>query len=413
MRRRSRPVGLITGPTRRSGWRLGWWLGGGLLALAATSWATERLVDWLWMGELGYRPVFWLILDLRLALLAAAFVPLALYFWLNVRAAARLAQRVREMSGSPGDVMLDLLARSAPLRLALAAALAFLVALGFTALWDDLVRFAYGTSFGVADPLLGRDVGFYVFRLPLLEHLLRLAYVITLATLVAQAALVASLGVFNAWDRLDAATRAGATALIGWNLAALALAASAGYLLDRFHLLYASHGTVWGPGFVDARLVMPSLWVMAAVALAVAVAAVVAIRRQDLRLMGWAVAGAVGAHIVLLWILPASVQAIFVDPNELARERPYLEHNIAATRRAFGIDTVTERDYPATSDLDMRDIAENRETVRNIRLWDYRPLLVACGKSSRSGSTTGSTTSTWTATGWPTATSRRCWPRAS
>ena len=64
-----------------------------------------------------------------------------------------------------------LLARSAPLRLALSAVLAFLVALGVAALWDDLVRFAFGTSFGVADPLLGRDVGFYVFRLPLLEHL--------------------------------------------------------------------------------------------------------------------------------------------------------------------------------------------------------------------------------------------------
>jgi uncharacterized membrane protein (UPF0182 family) len=71
------------------------------------------------------------------------------------------------------------------------------------------------------------------------------------------------------------------------------------------------------------------------------------------------------------------VQALFVDPNELARERPYLEHNIAGTRRAFGIDAVDERAYPATSDLVMRDIETNRETVRNIRLWDYRPLLVA------------------------------------
>ena len=104
----------------------------------------------------------------------------------------------------------------------------------------------------------------------------------------------ASLGVFNAWDRLDQATRDGATALLGWNLALLALTASAGYLLDRFRLLYASAGTVWGPGFVDARLLMPSLWLMAAVALAVAVAAVIAVRRRRIRPMGWAVAGAVG-----------------------------------------------------------------------------------------------------------------------
>jgi uncharacterized membrane protein (UPF0182 family) len=329
------------------------------------------------MGELGYRPVFWLILDLRLALLAAAFVPLVLYFWLNVRAASRLARRARESSGFAGDVTLDLLARSARRARGGAAALAVRVARGVAALWDDLVRFAYGTSFGLADPLLGRDVSFYVFRLPLLEHLARLAYVITLAVLAAQITLAATLGVFNAWDRLDEATRAGSTALLGWNLPLLALAASAGYLLDRFRLLHASAGTVWGPGFVDARLLMPSLGLMAAVALAVAAAAVVAVRRRRPRLMGWAVMAAIGAHVLLLWLLPSSVQALLVDPNELARERPYLEHNIAATRRAFGIDAVDERAYPAASDLAMRDIEANRETVRNIRLWDYRPLLVA------------------------------------
>ena len=377
MRRWQRPIALIPGPARVSRRRLGWWLGAGLIALAAASWAAERLVDWLWMGELGYRPVFWRMLDLRLALLAAAFVPLCLYFWLNVRAAARLAVVARETIGSPGSATLVLLSGTAPLRLGLAAVLAFLLALGFAGQWDDLVRFVYGASFGVVDPLLRRDAGLYVFRLPLFDTLARLAFLVALAALVAQATLAASLGIFNDWGRLDEATRAGATAVLGWNLAVLALAASAGYLLDRFHLLYAAHGTVWGPGFVDARLVMPSLWLMAAVALAVAAAALVTVHRRDLRLMGWAVAGAVGAHVVLLWLLPGSVQAILVDPNELARERPYLEHNIAATRRAFGIDAVAERAYPATSDLEMRDLENNRETVRNIRLWDYRPLLVA------------------------------------
>ena len=82
---------MIPGPSAAtSGQRLGWWAVGGLLALVAAFWLTERAVDWLWMGTLGYRPVFWRILDLRFALFAAAFVPLALYFWLNLRWALRV-----------------------------------------------------------------------------------------------------------------------------------------------------------------------------------------------------------------------------------------------------------------------------------------------------------------------------------
>jgi uncharacterized protein len=381
MSRGEHPIAMITGPARRARRHLGWWAGGGVLVgLVAASWAAERLVDWLWMGALGYRDVFWHILHLRLALFAAALLLLTLYFWLNVRGASRLAARTREVTGRPADQTLDLLERSPRLRVALPALVAFVFALGFAGLWDDLVRFRSGGSFGEADPLLGLDVGFYVFRLPLLEDLARLAWAIALGALVAQAALLASLGVVNDWERRDDTTRARAAALLGWNLAALALAASAGYVLDRFRLLYASDGTVWGPGFVDARLVMPSLWLMAAIALAVAVLALVAVRRRDLRLMGWAVAGAVGAHVLLLGVLPGSVQAVFVDPSELARETPYLEYNIAATRRAFGIDHVAERDYPAAADLEMRDLQENRETVRNIRLWDYRPLLRTLGQ---------------------------------
>ncbi len=71
---------LIPGPSPRRASRLGWWAVGGVLALAAAFWLAERIVDLLWMGGLGYRTVFWQILDLRFGLFAAAFVPLC---WLS------------------------------------------------------------------------------------------------------------------------------------------------------------------------------------------------------------------------------------------------------------------------------------------------------------------------------------------
>ena len=366
---------MIPGPSRPSAGRLGWWIVGCFLALVAAFWLTERAVDWLWMGTLGYRSVFWQIIDLRFALFAAAFFPLALVFWLNLRWALRLMEGWRQATGAQIAPALVQLERSALLRRALPALLAFIVAIWFAGIWDDAVRFLYGGRFGLADPLLGRDVGFYVFRLPLVEAVVRAVFVIALLLLLAQAGLVVGLGVFRDWTRLDDATRAATMSALGWNLAAVALASSAGYILDRFSLLYASSGTVWGPGYVDVHVVMPALWLMAAIAFGMAVLAVAAARRRDLRLMAWGIGGAVGAHLVLLGVLPAAIQAVYVDPNELDRERQYLEHNIAFTRRAFGIDGVSERSYSATQNLEMRDLADNQDTVRNIRLWDYRPLL--------------------------------------
>ena len=118
------------------------------MALVAAFWLTERAVDWLWMGTLGYRPVFWRILDLRFALFAAAFVPLALYFWLNLRWALRVMAAWRRATGAPLDPALADLERSSLLRRALPCLLAFFLAIGFAGAWDDAVRFLYGAPFG-------------------------------------------------------------------------------------------------------------------------------------------------------------------------------------------------------------------------------------------------------------------------
>ena len=271
--------------------------------------------------------------------------------------------------------MLAELERSVLLRRALPILLALVVAIGFAGLWDDAIRFLYGGSFGVADPLLGRDLGFYLFRLPLLDAIVRGVFYVALVLLLAQAGLGVGLGVFRDWARLDEATQSSTALAVGYNLAALALAASAGYVLDRFHLLYAAEGTVRGPGFVDVHVVMPTLWLMAAIAFAVAALTVRAALAPRLAAhgMGRGRRGR-GAHRPA-WGASGAIQSVYVEPNELAREQPYLEHNIAFTRRAFGIDGVSERSSDATRSLEMRDLADNQDTVRNIRLWDYRPLL--------------------------------------
>ena len=81
--------------------------------------------------------------------------------------------------------------------------------------------------------------------------------------------------------------------------------------------------------------------------------------------------------LVILGIIPAVVQSYIVQPNELALERPFLEHNIRLTRQAYQLDRVEERPFGAVNDLSLAAVARNSDTLKNVRLWDWKPVLQA------------------------------------
>ncbi len=81
-----------------------------------------------------------------------------------------------------------------------------------------------------------------------------------------------------------------------------------------------------------------------------------------------------------LGIYPALLQRFRVTPNELEAERPVHPHNIRMTRQAYGLDRIVEQEFPARDTLDARAIERNEATIKNIRLWDYRPLLRTYGQ---------------------------------
>src|SRR6202008_2573566 len=54
----------------------------------------------------------------------------------------------------------------------------------------------------------------------------------------------------------------------------------------------------------------------------------------------------IAAVFALELALPAIVRAVYVRPNEISIERPYIERHIQATRAAFGLDrNATERTF--------------------------------------------------------------------
>ncbi|HEY0430520.1 MAG TPA: UPF0182 family protein, partial [Pyrinomonadaceae bacterium] len=145
--------------------------------------------------------------------------------------------------------------------------------------------------------------------------------------------------------------------------------------LSRFPYLWQEHQTFSGVTFAEANYLLPALYLVClALLLSAAIALLNAFSKRGLRLLLLALAIPIAVYVVGVFLVPSYVTSFIVKPNELGRETPYIEHNIAWTRRAFGLEQVELREFEAASSTEALDTAANRPTLENIRLWDWRAL---------------------------------------
>ena len=348
----------------------------GVVLLAGLE-AVPFYTDWLWFAEVGYVPVFLKTAALRGSLLVVAGLVAYLFLSLNLRAAVRARPpdvfwELEEPMGLPSRVVLEpLLTR---LITPVVAAVALGLGLAASAEWLTLLLYQAAQPFGVADPLFGQDVGFYVFRLPFWQELLGWGFRLVGLTLLGTA-LVYFLGrVLVLTARGPVITARARAHLLG--LVALLLGAKAlDFYLDRFDLLYSQRGGVFGATYTDVNATLPALSWLAALAVLCAGAAILQIFRRGARPVFAGLIVLAGGWILGVWAYPALVQRLRVAPNALVAESPYIAHHIRLTRRAFALDHVEEREFPARETLVPADIAKNSPTLRNVRLWDGAPLL--------------------------------------
>ncbi|MGH7400536.1 MAG: UPF0182 family protein, partial [Candidatus Rokuibacteriota bacterium] len=162
--------------------------------------------------------------------------------------------------------------------------------------------------------------------------------------------------------------------------AGLLVLRAAGFWLDRFDLLFSPRSVVFGAAYTDVHASLPVLQWLVVLAVLCAAACVFQIFRPGWRFL---VAGLV--VLVVLWVVglgiaPALLQSYRVKPNELVYERPYIEHNIRMTRQAYALDRMVEKDFAAEDNLNAAALERNNLTIKNVRLWDHRPLLTTYGK---------------------------------
>ena len=334
------------------------------------------------MRQLGYSGVFWTLLSLRWELFCAAFVVALLYLWINLRLAARNGATFRAghlTSESTVAAKLDIQISPTVFKLAtaaIAAVAALIFALIFYAQWDTYLRFRYGGSFGLSDPLFGVDAGFYLFRLPFYELLQGSLTALALITLLAVLAFYAYFGLLRS-SRTGQMEGRSAKAVPHLSTLFFVLIASFGwgFYLDHYELLYSTQGVVYGAGYTADHVTRIAFWIMVGAAAALCALLVLNIFQPRFRAIKIGSGIYVALYFIAVLLVPTLFQRFAVQPNELARETPYLKNNIEFTRKAFGLDAIQDTSYPALSDLTSDVIARNQDTIQNIRLWDYRPLL--------------------------------------
>jgi len=346
------------------------------LVLTLLLFAPGLFVEYLWMSELGYEGVYWTILVTQISLFSVVILVAAVYFVVNFRVLVnRLPPSWAANFGQEGQSSAPI-TRDRVRRLAytIGGVLSLLFAAGFAGQWDGLLRYLYAVPYGQTDPVYGLDLSFYMLELPFVQALqsglVGLAF-LGLLTLVTGYILAGQIGVDNGQFQLPMPV----VKHLGVNVIILLIGWAWGFYLDRYEVLMEGGGAVFGAGYTDIHITIPALWVMVFATMLLALLVGVNLYQRRLRVLGLGVAAYVVTLVIAMIVAPTLVNQFTVTPNELSVEEPYLEDNIRLTREAYGLSDVTERSYPARANLTPEDITANRETIKNIRLWDPRLLI--------------------------------------
>jgi uncharacterized membrane protein (UPF0182 family) len=365
------------GPTR--GRRFPWLiLAIAMLALVSTAGQIVGFyTDWLWFSEVQFTSVFLTVLQAQILVGIVTGAVFFLILYGNVMVARRLRPRdalvaVDDVVGLPSPEILDPYVRR--LAFPLSVMIALLAGWSGTDRWDLVLKALNPTPFGIRDPLFDQDAAFYVFRLPLWNSL----YGWLMGSLVVSGLAVivvyfCARGIHLSPSSVSISRRARGHLLV---LAALLLLLkAAGYRLAMFDLLFSRRGVAFGAGYADVHAQLPVLKVLVVMSGLVALLCLVTIRLSSVRPLVWSAAALVGVAILGGMAYPGLIQRYRVSPNEIDKEKPYIDFNIRYTRLAYGLDNIEEREFPAVETLTLQDLRTNEATLKNIRLWDTRPLL--------------------------------------
>ncbi|MFP4415772.1 MAG: UPF0182 family protein [Chitinivibrionales bacterium] len=361
-----------------------WFLVWVVLALIGSNIFFHFYTEYLWFSNLDYTRRFWTVLTAESTLYAIGAAVTFLFFFIVIKVA--LGKSSGFSSWRPAAIT--------------AALLAAFTGLGAGALWEKALLYIYQVQSPVSEPVFNRPVSYYLFSLPFYSELIPL--VVTLLVVgtgtAAVTSMVSTAGIRSGnFDSGQASKRMWKVAgLLMFLVGALLLVLAFNSYLDLFRLLFNRSGPVVGADYVDVNYRTIGLYLTIGAYLLGAILLVGGGVSKTFRrkVLGFQIqqrpggksirkrtlvipAVLVGLVILFRWAIPQLVASLYVEPNEISLQLPYVKRNITYTRYAFSIDSarIDQVQYNVGGDVTPQVADENPQALQNVRLWDWRALM--------------------------------------
>jgi uncharacterized protein len=372
------PEIIDVGPRKRWRWKI-WVVVAAILLLFSLSRIVSIYISALWFGSLGYSSVYWYVFKAKVALffgsaiLTALLLSATFLLFQRLFGAYAFEQRTIILNNQPFQFSPAKFIR--PLGWLIAVLVGLIYGVSLKEHWRQFALFWHQPPTNIYDPIFGKSLGFYLFSLPLYDLLSSWLMGVTFIILLAALA-YSLLGLPQTVLKPSVRWSSGAAFRgVCCALALFLLVVSWRTYLSRFPFLWEDHAIFSGVTYTEAHYTLPALLIVCVALIIAAIILLVnafAVRRFSLLLIALAIPVAV--YVIGVVLVPAYVQSFIVKPNEIDRESPYIGYNIEWTRRGFGLDQIEQRDFEAETSTAALDLPNNRESLENIRLWDWRAL---------------------------------------
>jgi uncharacterized membrane protein (UPF0182 family) len=340
--------------------------------------ATTIYVEVLWHAQVGYADVFWRRARWEWGLRIGAGVAVGVLVFLNLHIVSKTLGAIQIKRRFGNLEISEQLPRSYVMWGM--GGMSVLLAFWFGAAVPrnsglQLLLLLNTSPWGIQDPVLQNDVGFYVFWLPVLLTMVTFALIVTFLVLTLATAGYAATGALR-WGpkKLDAEdlTRIHLGALL-----ALFMVLLGGRLyLERFWLLLDGTSAVAGIfGATDAQARLSVLQTLSIICVASGAGAMWGIWKKRAGPLFASFAAVVLGMIVIGQLYPSFVQRFRVEPNQLVSETPYIEYNLEFTRIGFGLDRLDRRSFEYDADEPV-DWGVAAEQFAGLPVWGADALAV-------------------------------------
>jgi uncharacterized protein len=355
---------------------------------------TALYPDVLWFESFGYESIWWFVFNSKIAVFLTFFFASFAIIFLNVKIALHLTSKSAEnvdldfdirftfikqlfikiLNKSPGKNQEGLTAKLNKFVIyLLTSAFSLLLALNAKTWWQEIYLFLNRSSSNISDPIFEKNISFYFFVLPFIKKMHSwLTIVLILSILIICWIYISKSLLIHIFAKNIKQSRIKTHIFI--ILGILSSISAIYFWLKKFELLFSTNGLVFGASHTDIYAQLLNYKILFILFCFEALLLFFWAFRHGTKYPLYVFALILLSSLVFGKIYPNIIQKYIVSPNEFKKEKPFLKHNIKYTQIAYGLNKITEEQFPVDNNLTKADIEENANVINNIRLWNQEPL---------------------------------------